>query len=279
VSSLRADDSSYSIADERTVRVLSQAEDGHFWHLSRNRLIGARLRALGTLPPARVLELGCGGGAVSAYLARSGYAVTGVDGHLPRVVEAAARAPSASFFVHDLSQGTGALGLSCAFDAVGLFDVIEHLDAPIEALKSALDCVGPGGVVVGTVPALMALWSRVDEHAGHRLRYERSGLERLLGSIEGTDLVEVIDFNRHLVPLMWMQRRFVASADVGATAEANFRVPSWPVNGAMLVASSAERRFERLLSALRLPGASLWFALRRRSQESSSRRPESLRTA
>jgi 2-polyprenyl-3-methyl-5-hydroxy-6-metoxy-1,4-benzoquinol methylase len=40
------------------------------------------------------------------------------------------------------------------FDAVGLFDVIEHLDDPGSALRLALRLAKLGGFVVGTVPAL-----------------------------------------------------------------------------------------------------------------------------
>src|SRR5262249_1728842 len=169
VTSLPPDDHRFSIADDRTIRALSAAEDRHFWHLSRNALIEARLRALGMAPPARVLELGCGGGCVAAHLARVGFSITGVYGHLPRGLEAAARTRTAEFIVHDLGQGIEALDMPQDFDVVGLFDVIEHLELPRDTLEYALGCARPGGLVVGTVPALMSLWSRLDEYVGHRL--------------------------------------------------------------------------------------------------------------
>ena len=251
----------YSIADEKMVGALSRAEDGHFWHLSRNRLIAERLARLAMSPPARILDLGCGGGCVAAHLARLGYAVTGVDGHLSRILEAAARAPGARFIVEDLS-GDDVLADQAGADAVALFDVIEHLDDPGRALQGALGLARPGGVVVGTVPALMALWSDADRHAGHRLRYDLRGLEALLRSVPGASLVEAVPFNRAIVPLLWLQRRAGADAESAASAEPFLRVPWPPLNRALYLLL----RLEHHLSALvprRVPGASIWFAIRK----------------
>ena len=261
ISSLPSDYAAYP-ADPRTLQALSAAEDGHFWHLSRNRLIVARLRKLGIAPPARFLDLGCGGGCVTAHLEREGYRTTGVDGHLSRVLEAAARAPGSQFLVHDLAQGTASIA-DDGFDAVGLFDVIEHLDAPGDAVVQAATHLRPGGYVVGTVPALMALWSQVDVDAGHKTRYELGTLREVLSALPGLRLVEVAPFNRHLVPMMWLQRKAVVRRDPGSTAEANFRVPPGPVNQGLLWLANVERRVAGVLDGTRLPGASLWFALER----------------
>lgn len=258
---LARDHAGYSLTDEAAIRALSLAEDRHFWHRARNQFIAGRLGRLGLRPPARVLELGCGGGCVSANLWRLGYTVTGVDGHLPRVLEAAARAPGARFIVEDLSR-EGVLDDQAGADAVALFDVLEHLTDPGAALRSALRLARPGGWVVGTVPALQWLWSDADRLAGHHLRYERPALEGLLGAIPGADEVEVVPFNRLLVPLLWLQRRAAAGPEPAESAAAYLRVPWAPVNGAMHLLLRAEDRLAGLLPRL-LPGASLWFALRR----------------
>lgn len=257
LSELPADHGGFDITDDRLMAELSRAEDAHFWHIARNELIASRLRALGVGRGARFLELGCGGGAVSAHLSREGLDVTGVDGHLPRVTEAARRAPSAKFYVHDLSKGVDALPTS--FAAAGLFDVIEHLDDPAQALDAAVGKVEPGGHVVGTVPALMALWSDYDAKGGHRLRYDQRTLRDVLSRVRGADIVEVRWFNHLLVPLMWLQRR------ARAEAEAGLAVPAMPVNQAFLWWLRAEYRADAWLSRLTapVPGASMWFALRR----------------
>jgi SAM-dependent methyltransferase len=256
-SQLPRDSEAYDLTDRDAQRALVQAETRHFWFLSRNRFIARHLARLAIRPPARLLELGCGGGAVLAHLSQLGYDVTGIDGHLERVLTAAERAPSARLIVHDLSEELPPLE-GAPFDAVALFDVIEHLDEPGKALESALEHVVPGGWLVGTVPAMRALWSEVDGRSGHRLRYERDDLVRVLGTLKGTDEAEVVSFHRTLVPLLWLQRKLARHP---RALETGLAVPPRILNAALLQTLLLEQRLERLLRPV--PGASLWFAARR----------------
>lgn len=270
LSTLPVDHAAFSIVDQNALRRLSEAEARHFWFRTRNDFVSQRLLKLGCAPPDRVLELGCGGGAVCAHLSRLGYEVTGVDGHLDRVREAARRAPRGLFFVHDLAKGTAPF-LGGAYDAVGLFDVIEHLDEPRQALISALECARPGGVVVGTVPALMALWSEVDDQAGHRLRYEPRGLAALLGSLAGCSSLEIRRFNRILVPMLFLERRLLRRRRSAVPVGTHLKVPPAPINRAFDALLRLEQALDSALEWLRLPGASLWFALRKDSPKSAPR--------
>jgi 2-polyprenyl-3-methyl-5-hydroxy-6-metoxy-1,4-benzoquinol methylase len=253
----------FRIDEDRAMRALWRAEREHFWHRSRNHYIAARLAKLGVHPPASIIELGCGSGCVTAYLARLGYTVTGIDGHPRLVFQAATRAPRATFVVHDLSEGLDLLGDEPPADVVALFDVIEHLDGPASVLEGALSLVKPGGLLVGTVPALMALWSDVDVQAGHRTRYSAKTLRALLASVRGAAIRELAPFNRALVPMLWAQRKLVVGADTASTSENNLRVPPPPLNAALYSLLRAEHRASALLDLLPLPGASLWFALRK----------------
>jgi SAM-dependent methyltransferase len=255
----------FDVTDDRAMKALAAAEEAHFWHRARNRFIADRLGALGIPASARVLELGCGGGCVTSHLAMRGYDVVGVDGHAELVARAAMRSQNAKFFVHDLAKGLDALPLR-DFDVVALFDVIEHLDDPRTALAQALTRAKPGGWIVGTVPALMSLWSDVDVQAGHKLRYDKAALEALMSSLEGTTDARVVPFYRALVPMLFLQRKLVVKrGDVGATSEKNFAVPPKPVNAALYSLVRAEARLSRLLDRTPLAGSCLWFQARRSS--------------
>lgn len=267
VSELDARDAGFDVTDARTLKALREAEERHFWHATRNELIGRRLRALGVERGARIVELGCGGGCVTAYLSRSGYDVVGVDGHKGLIELAAERAPGARFWVHDLTRGVRELP-ERGFEAAGLFDVIEHLDDPRRALRAGLELVRGGGWVVGTVPALTRLWSRVDEQAGHRRRYDEATLWEELAGLEGVDATQVRAFNRVLVPMMMVQRRVVSrGADRASVSEANLGVPRWWVNAIAAAVLRMEHRASWVLDRTSIPGASLWFAVRKRRNE------------
>ncbi|MCS6899515.1 MAG: class I SAM-dependent methyltransferase [Myxococcales bacterium] len=264
LSSLPSDHSGFDLSSDRFVHALHRAEEGHFWYRARNAFLARHLAFLGASPPDRILDLGCGSGCVAAHLARLGYRVTGVDGHLPLLRCAAQRAPEASFLLHDLAQGVAPLQTDGGTDIVGLFDVIEHLDDPALALRQALSLLRPGGLLVGTVPAMMALWSQVDVQAGHRLRYDPEGLHRLLASISGGWLLEILPFHRILVPMIWLQRRLVVKEnDAAATSERNLAIPPAPINWALEAALRWEDALHPWLCRMPLPGASLWFALRK----------------
>jgi 2-polyprenyl-3-methyl-5-hydroxy-6-metoxy-1,4-benzoquinol methylase len=273
---LNDDHAGYSLADKAMREALSIAEERHFWQLSRNRFISTRLARLAIRPADHFLELGCGSGCVSAHLARMGYAVTGVDGHLALVLEAAARAPTAQFVVQDLASDRGLDVAGDGFDAAGFFDVIEHLDNPRDAIARGLGYVRPGGLVVGTVPALMALWSDADRRSGHRLRYSRSSLSELLTSVTGAHVVEVVPFNRLLIPFLWLHRHF-ADASNDTTGERYYRVPSPPLNALLYGLLRLEHMsLGWLPPADLLPGASLWFAIRKDVRAGSRVSPNGL---
>jgi 2-polyprenyl-3-methyl-5-hydroxy-6-metoxy-1,4-benzoquinol methylase len=251
----------YDVSAESMVRALFAAEARHFWHLTRNRLIAGRLRALGLAPGARLIELGCGSGGVANALAQAGYAVTAVDGHRSLLEIAAARPGPLTLWQHDLRLGTDGFP-ERDFDAAGLFDVIEHLDDPAAGLAAALRCVRPGGLLLGTVPALMGLWSNVDVAAGHKTRYSKRRLAALLAGVAGARLREVTYFNRVLVPLLWLRRLGARTASAAEVAR-DLSVPAAPINHALKAIVLAEHRLGPVLDRTPLPGSSLWFALQR----------------
>ena len=182
---------------------------------------------------------------------------------------AAKRAPGSQFIVHDLTQGLEPVGEQ-GFDVALLLDVIEHLDDPVSALTAALSRVREGGVVAGTVPAQMSLWSEVDVLAGHKRRYSRQTLAATTASVPSATTLQIVPFFRYLLPLMLLQRK-VLLRNSDRMAEENLAIPGLGLNGLLRAAGAVERRLAPVLDRTALPGASLWFALRKSTPGAEAR--------
>jgi SAM-dependent methyltransferase len=86
-----------------------------------------------------------------------------------------------------------------SFDAVFIFDVLEHIDADDLALKELRRVLKPGGRLLVTVPAFMFLFGRQDVVSEHKRRYRRGPLARLLEGA-GFDVDYATYFNTLLFP-------------------------------------------------------------------------------
>jgi SAM-dependent methyltransferase len=133
------------------------------------------LALLKDMPPCRVLDIGCGPGALISELAARGFDAYGVD----RSVKAQeigrqlqSQSPGMKFRpqLEEKWKGT--------FDLVMSFEVIEHLQDDVGAMREWRQYLKPGGRLIISVPAHQDRWNAADEWAGHVRRYERGQLVR-----------------------------------------------------------------------------------------------------
>ncbi|HTV18654.1 MAG TPA: methyltransferase domain-containing protein [Polyangiaceae bacterium] len=233
--------------DPLVLQALWRMEETHFWHAARNRWIARALRAYGALPPARVLEVGCGGGAVARMLGTRGYSVVGVDTAEVLVRKAHSRLPAGTFVASSVEKLDPGLG---PFDVVAFFDVLEHLEQPGTLLRGALEHARPGALVIASVPALKHLYSAIDSLAGHKRRYELGELEQTFAEVGLRDIAAHGIF-RLLLPVLSMRR---TETRVPSELEArrrllldDMRTPPYPLNQTLRLACALEARlgFER----------------------------------
>lgn len=133
--------------------------------------VEAMLEASGVRPGARILDVGCGVGWTSEFLARAGYEVLGVD-LVPANVEAAReRGSGARFAVADMDE----LALDePPFDAALLFDALHHSARQPDVLAGIARHLRLGGALLLGEPTFLHRHSPTARRDAH----ERGWLER-----------------------------------------------------------------------------------------------------
>lgn len=134
------------------------------------------LRLFRERDPGRVLEFGCGSGALLAELAAGGFTATGIEQsdsalHLARWMTAGQPG------VKILTDAAGEAQAS--YDYLAAFEVLEHIENDQDTLKAWAGYLRPGGTAILSVPAHPERWNPADIWAGHFRRYRCEDLHRL----------------------------------------------------------------------------------------------------
>lgn len=192
---------------------LRRVEATHPWFVYRRDLIRRLFRRY-VRTDAHVLDIGAGTGATAAALRQDGFEDLAVaDIHVQGLRYAA-------------SQGLGPLyqldlmrpSFSDEFDLVSMFDVLEHFADPVRVLGNVVSMLRPGGLLIATVPAYMALWSAHDVAAGHHRRYNRGTLRADL-SAAGLSVRDCRYFLAHTLPFMLLRRLMHPAPVIGSTVD------------------------------------------------------------
>lgn len=232
---------------------MRRLEDHYWWFVGRRTLALGLLRDAELPAGARVLDLGCGTGAVLNEMAKS-FDPVGVDMSDQALEYCGERG------LGRLVQGRGeALPFSSgSFDAVVALDVFEHIEDDASAFREVIRVLAPEGVLILSVPAFMSLWGPHDVALRHFRRYRSDGLRRRLLDAGFTPRISYSVF--FLFPLVWLIRQFERRRR--GEAEASLpAVPEW-LNHGLIRLQSAEAS---LLRRVRLPWGSSLVAVARKA--------------
>jgi SAM-dependent methyltransferase len=164
------------------------------------------LSLMKALPVGRILEVGPGAATLLIEFALRGFRCTALES-----------SDDARALATQLATRSGALvelrhapspDWNEAFDYLFAFDVLEHIEHDLEALRQWREWLKPGGTLMLSVPARMSLWTAGDEWAGHFRRYEKQSLMELVQA----NGFEVDVFECYGFPLTNISERVSASA-------------------------------------------------------------------
>lgn len=151
-------------------------EDKSFWFKHRNNCILTTVKSYPPEENGTIFDIGGGNGVVSLALAASGFDVallepgrTGASNGKRRGLETVICATTVTAQLKPNS-----------LSAVGLFDVVEHIEDDLSFLMSLRGLMKEKGRLYITVPAYSFLWSGEDVLGGHYRRYTRTSICRVI---------------------------------------------------------------------------------------------------
>lgn len=115
----------------------------------------------------RLLDVGCSAGSFLTIAEEAGWQVAGLE-FSRDTAELGRKLYGVPIEVGDLLSHPFSPG---AFDAVTLWDVVEHLPDPLAALRSARELLTPGGYIALSTPNIDGLYPRVSYYPGKLLRH------------------------------------------------------------------------------------------------------------
>jgi SAM-dependent methyltransferase len=184
-------------------KLLYEAENTNFWFISRNKIIQNLFKKHVGSDSKKVLEIGCGTGYVmhGLYSAFPNYNLVGSEIYLEGIKFAQIRLPNAEFIQLDATD----MPFSDEYDAIGAFDVLEHIVEDELVMKNIYKSLKKDGLFMISVPQYQWMWSINDDIAYHKRRYTRSELESKLEAT-GFEIKYISSFVFALFPFMVLSR-------------------------------------------------------------------------
>jgi 2-polyprenyl-3-methyl-5-hydroxy-6-metoxy-1,4-benzoquinol methylase len=209
--------------DEYKIEIdkIANAENKHFWFKSRRNLI---LQVFNKFisKEDKIIEIGAGTGSIAKMLSSNGYNLSIGEIH-PNGIAYALKNNTNNLPIYQFNIMDNPF--KNEFDAVGLFDVLEHIEDDRLAIENIYNMLTANGKIVLTVPAHMWLWCEEDKVSNHFKRYELNDLKRLLID-SGFSITYATNFFISIVPLLYLRTKSKSSNEIKINPIINFILSS-----------------------------------------------------
>jgi 2-polyprenyl-6-hydroxyphenyl methylase/3-demethylubiquinone-9 3-methyltransferase len=179
---------------------------------------------------AKVLDIGCGGGLFLSLLKQNGAEVIGIELSDSRAQYAKSK-HHLEIDKHPIENDFWQGGYTNHFDAVTLWDVIEHVNYPFQALQSAANVLKQGGLLLIDTPCRDSFYHQVGETTyrlsggrfptflnamysshlfGHKQIFSTSEMRGLFESV-GLDVIDLHKFHELSFPYEFYLKKLFKS--------------------------------------------------------------------
>lgn len=150
---------------------MAEREKNYWWHLGRYAIIEKYMKlATGKNKKGKILNVGAGTGGTIPHLEKFGD-LRNVD-----ISSDAIKYLKKNGYKADKANGTKLPYKNGEFSVVCAFDILEHVENDVDALKEWARVLKPGGKIVLTVPAYQWLWSEHDVSLHHFRRHTKKSI-------------------------------------------------------------------------------------------------------
>ena len=233
------------------------ANENHFWFKSRiDAFLKFAPRYLPMDQNLKVMEIGCGNGLVRKQLENKvGWTVDGCDINEDALkLNQGLKGETYLYNIHEHHPK-----FKDAYDAIILFDVLEHIPDTKEFLASIFYHLKPGGVLFINVPALNHYKSDYDEAVGHIRRYDQNMMSEEFIGMDAQVLGHRY-WALALMPALIARKKFVRNkGDIKTLVENGLKPPNGLINQVFY----GLLRAEKWLFSNPPTGASLMSAIRK----------------
>ena len=154
---------------------LFEVEDSHWWHQHKRQIVHKLIKVFAG-KRGKVLDIGAGTGKILSELKDKGWQIMGID----EEKEAVKWSKKRGVKIMQANLEKKLPFKENSFDLVLSLDALEHLRKDSNALKEINRVLKSKGIAIITVPAYQWLFNYWDKMLGHKRRYSKQSLKKII---------------------------------------------------------------------------------------------------